>query len=144
MRRLAKMASGALFRDWVTRLGWRSTSLNTNTMTYNFAPDLQAARLKAALTQADCAHLLGVTYTRISKLESGQRQPSTTEFAILCLIYNEDVAVMQKKIIGAEAKTLGDRLSSMPKCPKTWLNRRGRIITLNGIAARLSAFNRWP
>ena len=113
-------------------------------MTYNFAPDLQAARRKAALTQADCAHLLGVDYTRISKLESGQRLPSVTELSILCLIFNENIAAVQKKVIATEGRVLGELLSSMPDCPKTWLNRRGRINTLNGIAARLSAFKRGP
>lgn len=113
-------------------------------MTYNFAPDLQAARRKAALTQADCAHLLGVTYTRISKLESGERHPTVTELSILCLIYNEDIAEVHKKIIAAEAGVLGERLSSMPKCPRTWLNRRGRTNTINGIAARLSGFKDGP
>ena len=113
-------------------------------MTYNFAPDLQAARRKAALTQADCAHLLGVTYTRISKLESGQRRPTVTELSIFCLIFDEDIAGIHEKIIATEAKVLGERLSSMPKCPKTWLNRRGRVNTLNGIAARLSALKRGP
>lgn len=108
-------------------------------MTYNFAPDLQAARRKAALTQADCAHLLGVTYTRISKLESGQRRPTVTELSILCLILHEDIGRVHKKIIAAEARVLGERLSAMPKCPRSWLDRRGRTETLNGVAARLSA-----
>lgn len=113
-------------------------------MTYNFAPDLQAARRQAALTQADCAHLLGVEYTRISKLESGQRQPTVTELALLCLIYNEDLSTVQRKIIAAEHWEIAERLSSMPKCPKTWLNCRGRTNTLNGIAARLAAFKSEP
>lgn len=113
-------------------------------MTYKFAPGLQAARRKAALTQADCAHILGVNYTRISKLESGQRKPTVTELAILCLVYDEEIAGVQKKIIAAEATVLGERLSTMPECPRTWLNRRGRINTLNSIAARLSALKHGP
>lgn len=113
-------------------------------MTYNFAPDLQAARRKAALTQADCAHLLGVTYTRISKLESGERHPTITELSILCLVFDEDIAEFHKRIIAAEAKVLGERLTSIPKCPKNWLNRRGRTNTINGIAARLAAFKHGP
>ena len=113
-------------------------------MTYNFAADLQALRRQAALTQADCAHLLGVAYTRISKLESGQRQPSVRELSILCLIFNEDITETYKKVITSEARELGERLSIMPKCPKNWLNRRGRTNTINGVIARLSGFGNEP
>lgn len=113
-------------------------------MTYNFAPDFQAARRTAALTQADCAHLLGVEYTRISKLESGERQPTITELSILCLIYGEDVSDIHRKIIMSEVQALAERLSTMPSCPKNWLNRRGRVITINGIVARLAGFRRGP
>jgi len=109
-------------------------------MSYDFALDLRVARRKAALTQADLAHILGVTYTRISRLESGKTPPTAVELSILCLAFDGDIARLYDKIIKAEATALGTRLGSMPTCPKSWPNWRNRVHTLNAIAERLSTF----
>lgn len=108
-------------------------------MSYDFALDLRVARRKAALTQADLAHILGVTYTRISRLESGETPPTAVELTILCLIFNGEIERLHAKIIQSEAVALGERLGSMPSRPKTWPNWHNRVHTLNGIGERLSA-----
>ncbi|WP_457936066.1 helix-turn-helix transcriptional regulator [Mesorhizobium sp. 10J20-29] len=108
-------------------------------MTYNFGLDLRVARRKAALTQQDCAHLLGVTYTRISKLESGQVLPTVTELSILCVVFDTEVTRLNLGIVAAEAKALDQRLASMPDCPKNWPSRRNRLNTLNALAEKLTA-----
>ncbi len=108
-------------------------------MSYDFALDLRVARRKAALTQADLAHILGVTYTRISRLESGDTPPTAVELSILCLIFDGDIARLHEKIIQADATALGERLGSMPDCPKSWPNWRNRVHTLNAIVERLSS-----
>jgi transcriptional regulator with XRE-family HTH domain len=108
-------------------------------MTYNFGLDLRVARRKAALTQGDCAHLLGVTYTRVSKLESGQTLPTAIELSILCLLFDAEIARLHMGIVSAEASSLNERLATIPDCPKNWPSRKNRLNTLNAVAERLSA-----
>ena len=108
-------------------------------MSYHFARDLRVARRKASLTQTDLAHLLDVDYTRVSRLESGKTPPTAVELSILCLVFDGDIERLHEKIIEAEATTLGQRLGSMPDCPKSWPNWRNRVETLKGVAARLAS-----
>lgn len=110
-------------------------------MSYDFGLDLRVARRKAALTQQDCAHLLGVTYTRISKLESGQTLPDATELAILCLLFDTEVTRLHLGIVSSETKALNERLATMPECPTNWPSRRNRLHTLNAVAEKLTSLS---
>jgi transcriptional regulator with XRE-family HTH domain len=113
-------------------------------MTYHIAPDLQAARQKGSLTKGDCAHLLGVDFSRITRIESGERAPKLVEVALLCFIFNMEMREIQKKIVLGEAQKLGARLTSISKEDERKPKRRERLNTLNGASARLLALKRGP
>lgn len=108
-------------------------------MSYDFALDLRVARRKAALTQADCAHLLGVSVSRISKLEAGRRLPSVVEFSVMCLLFDRHIEGIQRTIALSVARSLEERLGTIPDCPSNWTGRRNRLATLNTIAEKLTA-----
>ena len=107
-------------------------------MTYDYALDLRVARRKAGLTQADCAHLLGVDASRISRLEAGKTQPTLVEFSILCLVFMIPPGRAVGAVYASEAERLGTRLESMPKCPETWRDKVGRRHSLDELALRIN------
>jgi transcriptional regulator with XRE-family HTH domain len=63
-------------------------------MKYEFSLDLKVARRRSGLTQADCAYLLGVDPTRISRLEAGKTLPTAVELSVLILIFGESSGQM--------------------------------------------------
>jgi len=106
-------------------------------MTTNFALDLRVARKKSGLNQIDCAHLLDVHPSRISKLESGKRPPSVREICTLSLIYGKSFESLFGSVFESARQLLRDQLATMPKGSKHWLGRLNRNRTLNAIAERL-------
>lgn len=111
-------------------------------MVYQFGLDLKVARRRSALTQADCAHLLGVDQPRISKLEAGTATPSVVELSILCLIFNRPIGNVSQEVIISLGQSLQERLASMPPCPETWHDRQHRLRTLGIIAQKLEALDK--
>ena len=110
-------------------------------MVYQFGLDLKVARRRSALTQADCAHLLGIDQPRISKFEAGTAVPSVVELSILCLIFNRPIGGMSQEIVISVGSSLQERLASMPPCPETWHDREHRLRTLGLIAQKLSTLD---
>ena len=108
-------------------------------MVYKFSLDLKVARRRASLSQSDCAHLLGVDYTRISKLEAGTSMPNMVELSVLCLIFNRPVGGVTQDVILSILADLERRLSSMPGCPENWPGRDNRVRTLGSLADKLQA-----
>jgi transcriptional regulator with XRE-family HTH domain len=110
-------------------------------MVYQFGLDLKVARRRSALTQADCAHLLGVDQPRISKFEAGTAVPTVVELSILCLIFDRPIGGMSQEIVISVGPSLQERLASMPPCPETWHDRAHRLRTLGLIAQKLSSLD---
>ncbi|RWQ58822.1 helix-turn-helix transcriptional regulator [Mesorhizobium sp.] len=110
-------------------------------MIYEYALDLRVARRKSGLSQADCAHLLGVDPSRLSKLEAGKSTPSIYELSLLCLVFNTPASTVHDRILVSMAMTLGERLASMPTCPANWLNQYNRSSTLNTLAQKLETLS---
>ena len=106
-------------------------------MDQDISLDLRLARRQSGLTQADCAHLLGVDRSIVAKLESGKVTPSVIELAALCLIFDRPPDAFGEKLQIALLKTLINRLATLPKGPKHWRNRKRRVLTLSGLAERL-------
>lgn len=106
-------------------------------MTTNFALDLRVARKKSGLNQIDCAHLLDVHPSRISKLEAGKRPPTVREICTLSLIYGKSFESLFGSVFENARQLLRDQLATMPNSPKHWLGRLNRNSTLNAIAERL-------
>lgn len=110
-------------------------------MVYDFGLDLRVARRRAALTQADCAHLLATDQPRISRFEAGTATPSIVELSILYLLFDHSLGKVSDKIIARLRDELLNRLASIPDCPPAWRDRQTRFQSLGGLAERLAAID---
>lgn len=110
-------------------------------MVYEFGLDLRVARKRAALTQVDCAHLLGTDQPRISKFEVGTATPSVIELSILYLLFDRSLGKVSEEIVARLRDDLLNRLASIPDCPPAWRDRQTRFATLGGLAERLAAID---
>jgi len=110
-------------------------------MGYEFGLDLRVARRRAALTQADCAHLLGTDQPRISKFEAGTAMPSVVELSILYLLFDRSLGKTSDQILASMRDELLGRLANIPDCPPAWRDRRTRFQTLGDLAEKLSALD---
>ena len=111
-------------------------------MIYEYSLDLKVARRKSGLSQADCAHLLGVDPSRLSKLEGGKSTPSIYELSLLCFVFDTPSSTVYDRILASLALALGERLTSMPKCPENWPDQYNRRSTLNTLAEKLETLSR--
>lgn len=110
-------------------------------MTYQFGLDLRVARRRAALTQTDCAHLLGCVQSRISKFEAGDTTPTVEELSVLYLLFDRSLGKTSEEIVASLRDELLGRLASIPDCPPAWRDRQTRFRTLGSLAERLAAID---
>lgn len=101
--------------------------------------DLKVARRKSGLTQADCAHLLGVHRSKISHLERGEIEPSLQEVCVLALIYDRSVENLFSSVFHDLYGDLEERLTAMPTARGNWVGRFNRARTLERLASQLAA-----
>ena len=104
--------------------------------------DLRVARKKSGLTQRDCAHLLGTSATRISKLETGTSLPSLAELYLLSVIYGKQLETFLDGMVSELQTLLIERMTTLPSAPKRWLGRFNRTNTLQALALRLEAMSK--
>lgn len=104
--------------------------------------DLKVARRQAGLTQADCAHLLGLTDSAFAKLERGERTLSSDHLCLLSVVYDWPL----DKLLGAElmaAKAdLAVRMETLPRPSSRWAGTFNRQNTLSLLAERLCQIDR--
>lgn len=100
--------------------------------------DLRVARKKAGLTQADCAHLLGISTNLVSRIECGDRQPGLEEIAILSVLHGKPLEALLPSVILDAARLLSDRLETLPSPGNRWAATYNRHETLSALADRLS------
>ena len=104
-----------------------------------FPADLKVARRKSCLSQADCAHLLGVDPSVMSKFEAGKAVPSVTQLTLLYVVLGEGARSLWSGLVLSLQDDLTQRLASMPKCPVNWPDQFNRQRTLDALAERLAA-----
>jgi len=107
-------------------------------MVHKFGLDLRVARKRAALTQADCAHMLGSDQPRISKFEAGKAMPTMVELSVLYLLFGQSLGRVSEEIVASRRDDLLGRLASIPDCPPAWRDRQTRFRTLAALADRLA------
>jgi transcriptional regulator with XRE-family HTH domain len=107
-------------------------------MVHKFGLDLRVARKRAALTQADCAHMLGADQPRISKFEAGKAMPTMVELSILYLMFGQSLGRASEEIVASRRDDLLARLACIPDCPPTWRDRQTRFGTLGAVAEKLA------
>ena len=110
-------------------------------MVHKFGLDLRVARKRAALTQVDCAHMLGTDQPRISKFESGRAMPSMVELSILFLLFDQSLGLAAEEIIASRRDELMSRLATIPDCPPAWRDHQKRFKTLAAVAEKLAAID---
>jgi len=110
-------------------------------MVHELGLDLRVARKHAALTQADCAHMVGIGQPRISKFEAAKATPSVVELAILHLLFGQPLSRTSEGIIAVRRDELMGRLVTIPDCPENWRDSKRRFKTLSDVAEKLAAIN---
>ena len=106
-------------------------------MLKEFAFDLKVARRKSGLSQSDCAHLLDVERSKISRLERGDSPPSVRDICTLSLIYGKSFESLFGTIFDEVRDGLRERLANIPSQAGNRISQFNRTNTLNLLAARL-------
>ncbi|CAN7521462.1 helix-turn-helix domain-containing protein [Rhizobium sp. LjRoot254] len=105
----------------------------------SIALDIRVARNKAGLRQADCAHLLGVHKSRISRIEAGRTMPTVREIATLSIVLGQPMESLLSGVRGSMANNLIERLRTIPSAPRNLPEMFNRAHTLSQLAMRLEA-----
>lgn len=108
-------------------------------MIKDFALDLKVARRKSGLTQADCAHLMGGTSSKICQLEKGIRTPALKEICTLSLIYGKSFESLFGAIFHDIRTELAENLTTMPESGENWAGTFNRQHTLERVGKDLIA-----
>lgn len=104
-----------------------------------FGADFRAARRRAGLTQEDCAHLLGIDQSHVSKLERGKVDPTVRELSICYLIFGTWSRPLWSGILRDLVDELRERLVTMPAEPGSWPQKAARRATLDVLMQTLCA-----
>lgn len=106
------------------------------------AHDLETARKKSGLRQEDCAHLLDIDETRMSRIETGKREPTAREAAALSLVYGKPMESLLSGLLDELVAVLVLRVGTMPPAPKDTLVTFNRTHSLSQLAIRLEVITR--
>ena len=107
-----------------------------------FAFDLKVARRKSGLSQSDCAHLLDIDRSRISRIERGDSSPSVSDICTLSLIHGKSFERLFRTLLQEVGGNLRERLVSIPAQAGRRIDQFNRTNTLNLLAARLEDLNK--
>ena len=111
-------------------------------MKHHYALTLRAARRRSGLTQEDCAHFLGITQPRMSKIESGVYEPTLKEACALCILFDMPLTELYSDTALGVARQFKDRLPTVPDAPLLWRVKQRRLDTLASLRFRLEARNK--
>ena len=103
----------------------------------DFSHCLADARRKAGLSQAECARLLGVSQSHISRLELGRAVPSVTDLCGIAVLFGRTMEFLVEPIFQDRALTIRQRLFDLPDPRAGWLGRFTRNNTLRNLEARV-------
>ncbi len=117
---------------------YKRETLTERNMKKELSVDLSISRKDSGLSQQDAAHLLGVSKTRISRLQNGKAKLSAAELTALCLIYGRSAEQLLRLTTRTIRQQLHKRLSNMPSEPAKWERlHTKRLDTLNSLYHRL-------
>jgi transcriptional regulator with XRE-family HTH domain len=106
-------------------------------MQQTFGADLRAARKRCGLSQEDCAHLLGIEQSQISKLEAGKAEPTLEELTLFYLVFGAWSLPLWSGLLRDLVTTLRERLVTLPEAEPSWPQKAARKTTLDVLAQRL-------
>jgi transcriptional regulator with XRE-family HTH domain len=107
-------------------------------MSTEFALDLRLARRKAGFTQRDCAHLLAISPSVLSHLESGGRIPSLLQICMLSVIYGRNFESLFGSLLNEARRQLRERILSLPDDVRQFAGTRNRSHSIERLAQRLA------
>lgn len=103
----------------------------------DFSQSLIDARRKAGLSQADCAHLLGVSQAHVSRLERGRSVPSVTDLCGIAILFGRTMELLVEPLFRDRAMTIRKRLFDLPDVRTGWLGQFVRNNALRNLEARV-------
>jgi len=103
----------------------------------DFSQCLVDSRRKAGLSQVDCAHLLGVSQSHISRLELGRATPSVSDLCGVAVLFGRTMEGMVEPLFRDRAATIQERLYDLPEPRLGWLSRFARSNALRNLEARV-------
>ncbi len=95
------------------------------------------ARRQAGLSQADCAHLLGVSRSHISRLETGKAVPDVADLCGVALLFGRPMEGLSGSLFQDKASEMRVRLFDLPEPRKQWLGHFNRDQTLRRLGERI-------
>ena len=110
-------------------------------MKNNFGVDLKVARRQSGLSQADCAYLLQISLSRMSKLEAGVRELKVSEMCSLCIVYGYAVSPLCQSRVERRVISMRQRLATLPDYRIEQPSQKKRRETLEVLARRLEALS---
>jgi len=110
-------------------------------MNNTFASDLKNARLEAGLTQEDCAHLLGVSASRISSFENGHTIPSLRDICAFSILFGRSFESLFNDIFDEVKAHMNASFETMPEGPELRDGNFERQNSLNRLYERLNDYN---
>ncbi|KCV82453.1 hypothetical protein ATO10_05911 [Actibacterium atlanticum] len=102
-----------------------------------FSQCLAQSRHKAGLSQADCAHLLGVSQSRISRLELGEVTPTAMELCGVAVLFGRSMEYLAEPLFQDRALVIRQRLLDLPEVRTGWLGRFARNNMLHQLEERV-------
>ena len=107
-------------------------------MKTEFALDLSLARRKSGLMQRDCATLLDLSVSEISRLEAGRRLPTLREIVTLSLIYGRSFESLFADLLQEARAALRERILTLPKDVRHFVGTQSRTHTIEKLARSLA------
>ena len=105
------------------------------------ASDFEAARHQTGLRQVDCAHLLGVHRTRISRIENNHSSPNVAEAVTLAVVYGQPLEAIFTGLVDSVVADLIERLRTLPNVGAGQTESFNRAHTLSELARRLEVLS---
>ena len=131
----AKM--GGVEHPWRSEGHRQSMSLVHLIFMQEFSQKLIDARRKAGLSQADCAHLLGVSQAHVSRLERGRTVPSVTDLCGVAILFGRTMELLVEPLFKDRALSIRQRLFELPEPHTGWLGRFVRNNALRNLEERV-------
>jgi len=103
----------------------------------DFSQCLAGARRKAGLSQVDCAHLLGMSQSRMSRLELGHAKPTVSDLVGVALLFGRSMELMVEPMFQEYATQIHKRLFDLPETNTGWLGQFARNNALAKLEARV-------
>jgi transcriptional regulator with XRE-family HTH domain len=103
----------------------------------NFAHTLSVARRQAGLSRTECAHLMGISLSHMSRLERGKADPQVTDFCGVALLFGRTMESLSGPLFAERAREMKERLFDLPEPRRHWLGQFNRTNALERLSDRI-------